>query len=141
MQLKVHQPANPDFDLIGGALAIDRLVETFYRNMESRPEARNISAMHAADLEPAKAILKLYLREWLGGPAEYSKQRGHPRLRQRHIRFPIGPAERDAWLACMNAALDEVVPEPGPRKKLKGAFHKLADWLRNDLENEHDKHR
>jgi hemoglobin len=41
----------------------------------------------------------------------------------------------------MNAALDEVVPEPFLRGRLKSAFHKLADWLRNDLENEHDKHR
>ncbi|VTZ27953.1 Globin [Methylocella tundrae] len=141
MELEVAQKPSSDFEVIGGAPAIDRLVEAFYRNMDSRADARDIRAMHAADLEPTKNILKLYLGEWLGGPAEYSKQRGHPRLRQRHMRIPIGPAERDAWLACMNAALDEVVTEANLRDRLKGAFHKLADWLRNDLENEHDKHR
>ena len=131
---------NPDFDLIGGDEAVDRLVEAFYRNMDSREEARNIRAMHAQDLGPTKAILKLYLSEWLGGPAEYSMRRGHPRLRRRHGHLAIGAAERDAWLGCMKAALDEAAPDPILKERLKGAFEKLADWLRNDLENEHDKH-
>lgn len=141
MELKVVQKTNSDFEAIGGAPAIARLVEAFYRNMDSRVDARDIRAMHAVDLEPTRTILKLYLAEWLGGPADYSRRRGHPRLRQRHMKFAIGPAERDAWLASMNAALDEVVTEANLRNRLKGAFHKLADWLRNDLENEHDKHR
>src|SRR5271166_1207492 len=141
MELNVLQPTNPDFDLIGGGPGVDRLVEAFYRNMDQRPDARAIRAMHADDLEPTRKILKLYLREWLGGPKDYSSQRGHPRLRRRHAGFAIGPAERDAWLGCMNAALDEVVTEPSFRDKLKSSFHKLADWVRNDLENEHDKHR
>lgn len=130
-----------DFDRIGGADALDRLVEAFYRNMDERPDAQAIRAMHASDLGATKAVLKLYLAEWLGGPAEYSARRGHPRLRQRHGHLPIGPAERDAWLACMNAALDETAADPALRDRLKGAFGKLADWLRNDLGNEHDKHR
>ncbi len=140
MELKVSTQRSPDFDLIGGEDGVDRLVEAFYRNMDLRPQARTIRAMHANDLGPTKAILKLYLREWLGGPAEYSARRGHPRLRQRHGHLPIGPAERDAWLGCMNAALDEVASDLILRDKLKGAFEKLADWLRNDLGNEHDKH-
>jgi hemoglobin len=140
MEAKVLQPINPDFDLIGGAAAVDNLVDAFYRNMDLRPQAQTIRAMHSDDLEPTKAILKLYLREWLNGPAEYTARRGHPRLQHRHIHFPIGPVERDAWLACKNSALDETVSEPSLRDRLKRSFHKLADWFRNDLENEHDKH-
>jgi hemoglobin len=140
METEVLQPTNPDFDSIGGAAAVDGLVEAFYRNMDRRPDTRTIRAMHAADLGPTQAILKLYLREWLGGPAEYSARRGHPRLRKRHSHFSIGPAERDAWLGCMNSALDETVSEPALRDRLKRSLAKLADWFRNDLENEHDKH-
>ena len=140
MEVKLSQPRSSEFDLIGGDAVVDRLVEAFYRNMDSRPDAQTIRAMHAGDLGPTKAILKLYLREWLGGPASYSAQRGHPRLRQRHGHLAIGPAERDAWLGCMNAALDEEASDPILRERLKGAFNKLADWLRNDLGNEHDKH-
>jgi len=56
------------YDIIGGAPAVDRLVETFYRNMDAMAPAQDIRAMHATDLGPTKAILKLYLSEWLGGP-------------------------------------------------------------------------
>lgn len=64
-------------------------------------------------------------------PQRYSAERGHPRLRMRHAAFPIGVAERNAWLACMGAALDETGVEPVLRDELMQAFSRLADWLRN----------
>lgn len=96
----------PMFERIGGAVIIDRLVEAFYAKMECLPEARTIRAMHAPDLGPTKDLLKRYLCEWMGGPKLYSVERGHPRLRQRHMHVRIGEAERDAWLLCMRGALD-----------------------------------
>lgn len=134
------QSQKTPFHAIGGQATVDRLVETFYRNMDVLPQAQKIRAMHARDLGPTKAVLKLYLAEWLGGPKTYSEQRGHPRLRMRHMGFAIGPAERDAWMACMTGALDEVVDDVNLREKLKQSFAKLADWVRNDPDNEHDKH-
>ena len=113
------------FDSLGGEAAIDRLVERFY------PEAQGIRAMHAGNLEPVKFVLKRYLGEWLGGPPLYSRDRGHPRLRMRHMRFPIGEAERDAWLACMNAALEATVAEPELREGVYRAMASLADHMRN----------
>jgi len=107
--------------------------------MDRLPQAEGIRAMHPADLTATKDVLKQYLGEWLGGPPLYSQQRGHPRLRRRHIRLSIGPAERDAWMLCMRGALDEVVADPAVRDLLHGAFLKLADWVRNDPENPHDK--
>jgi hypothetical protein len=38
------------------------------------------------------------------------------------------------------SAFDDTVPEHRLRDRLKRSFAKLADWFRNDLENEHDKH-
>jgi hemoglobin len=128
-----------NFTRIGGQPAVDRLVESFYRRMDFLAEAQGIRSMHQADLTPTQDVLKLYLAEWLGGPSLYSQQRGHPRLRMRHIRFHIGPDERDAWMLCMSGALDEVVAEPAVRELLHAAFLKLADWVRNDPENPHDK--
>jgi len=125
-------PANPHHTRIGGAAAIDRLVDAFYRRMDTLPEATGIRAMHEADLGSTRAVLKLYLNEWLGGPANYSAERGHPRLRMRHGAFAIGAAERDAWLACMRGALEEVVPDDAAfREQLMQSFFKTADWLRN----------
>lgn len=75
------------FERIGGPVVIDRLVESFYRRMDALPEAAGIRAMHADDLTSTKQVLKRYLTEWTGGPKLYSPEKGHPRLRQRHMGF------------------------------------------------------
>jgi len=134
-------PANPHFSQIGGVEGIDRLVEAFYRRIDSLPVAAGIRAMHAADLEPTKAILKVYLTEWMGGPKQYTPQRGPPRLRRAHAAFAIGEAERDAWMQCMRGALEETVTDVALREQLERAFSKLADTVRNDPENPHDNDR
>ncbi|HEY9223335.1 MAG TPA: group II truncated hemoglobin [Variovorax sp.] len=120
----------PHFEMLGGRDGVRRLVDAFYRQMDTRADAHGIRAMHAPDLAPIKAVLVLYLCEWLGGPKDYSAQRGHPRLRMRHAGFAIGVAERDAWLACMGAALDEVGAAPQLQRELMAAFFKTADWMR-----------
>ncbi|MFG1416336.1 group II truncated hemoglobin [Xanthobacter sp. V0B-10] len=126
------------YERIGGAVAIDRLVEEFYARMDHLPEAREIRLLHAPDLTPLKGDLKRYLTEWTGGPRLYSPQKGHPRMRQRHMHVPIGAAERDAWLLCMRGALDQTVADPAARDELYGAMARLADWMRNTGDNPHD---
>lgn len=126
------------FERIGGAVIVDRLVESFYRRMDELPEAKKIRAMHPDDLATIKNVLKRYLSEWTGGPKLYSPEKGHPRLRQRHMGFAIGNAERDAWLACMRGALDETVVDIAARQELDAALSKLADWMRNQAGNPHD---
>ncbi|SDC75464.1 group II truncated hemoglobin [Paraburkholderia lycopersici] len=126
------RPASGHFESIGGEPAVTRIVDAFYRQMDARPEARVIRAMHGPDLAPVKAVLVRYLCEWLGGPKHYSAERGHPRLRMRHAAFPIGAAERDAWLDCMRAALDETRTDAALRDMLMQAFFRIADWMRNN---------
>ncbi|CAN5206976.1 group II truncated hemoglobin [soil metagenome] len=119
------------FELLGGHAGVTQLVKAFYRHMDTRPDAQGIRAMHEPDLASTQAVLVLYLCEWLGGPKDYSAQRGHPRLRMRHAGFAIGLPERDAWLACMRAALDDVGAAPALQQALMAAFFKTADWMRN----------
>ena len=119
------------FERIGGRATIDRLVDRFYERMDTLPEAKIIRAMHAADLGLIRDVLKRYLTEWTGGPKLYSVEKGHPRLRQRHIGFAIGDAERDAWLTCMRGALEETVVDTIVRQDLDRALSGLADWMRN----------
>jgi len=64
------------------------------------------------DLGPAQEHLRLFLMQYWGGPTTYNERRGHPRLRMRHARFPIGEAERDAWLRHMRTAMDEIALDP-----------------------------
>jgi len=126
------------FERIGGAVTIDRIVESFYARMNSLPEAKAIRMMHPRDLDPIKQVLKRYLCEWMGGPALYTVERGHPRLRQRHLGFPIGETERDAWLLCMHGALEETVENDAARQEISAALQKLANWMRNRPGNPHD---
>jgi hemoglobin len=125
------EPEPTPFETIGGADIVDALVERFYAEMDARPEAQRVRALHAANLEPTKFVLKRYLGEWLGGPPLYSRDRGHPRLRMRHLRFPIGEAERDAWLVCMRAALEATVTDKEARDGIFQAMASLADHMRN----------
>jgi len=124
---------NPHYRQIGGEPAVRRLVERFYQLMDELPEARAIRAMHPEDLAPAKEKLFQFLSGWLGGPPLYAERHGPPRLRQKHLPFPIDVAARDAWMACMNRALDEQVTDVHLRAQLAASFFKTADFLRNQL--------
>jgi len=124
-------PANPHFGRLGGRAAIVRLVDAFYRAMDTRPDARVIRAMHEPDLTHTRAVLVDYLCEWTGGPKAYSAQRGSPMLRRRHQPFDIDAEARDAWMACMRQALAEEVTDAPLRAELEAAFWKIADFIRN----------
>jgi len=125
------KPANPHYERIGGHEAITRLVEAFYRAMDTRPDAAGVRAMHEVDLSRTTAVLVDYLSEWMGGPRLYSPERGSPMLRRRHHAFDIDASARDVWMACMRQALAEVVPDEALRAELDAAFYKIADFIRN----------
>ena len=64
------------------------------------------------DLAGAEQRLRDFLIGRFGGPQRYIEQRGHPRLRMRHMPFAVNAAARERWLSLMNNALDEVkLPE------------------------------
>ena len=69
--------------------------------------------------------------EWLGVPRVYSTVHGHPRLRMRHRHVPIGTDQRDAWLRCMNVALEHPEVDADVRDYLRQRFAEVADFLRN----------
>jgi hemoglobin len=98
------------YDAIGGEPAFRRLVHRFYQEVAADPQLRPVYP--SRDLGPAEEHLRLFLIQYWGGPTTYSERRGHPRLRMRHARFTIGPAERDAWLRHMRTALDELQLDP-----------------------------
>ncbi|MFT3956368.1 MAG: group II truncated hemoglobin [Piscinibacter sp.] len=123
--------SNPHYQRLGGEAVVVQLVDAFYAAMDRRDDARTIRAMHAADLAHTKAVLRLYLAEWLGGPKQYSAERGPPRLRRVHMPFAIDAAARDAWLACMADALQEIGANEALRSELLAAFGKVADHLVN----------
>lgn len=128
------QPSTTFYERIGSETIIRTLVDRFYDLMDKEPLAAGIRAMHPEDLSTSREKLYLFLVGWMGGPALYVERFGHPRLRARHLPFPIGQRERDEWLWCMFKALDEVVSDEALREQLAHAFLQTADFMRNQAE-------
>jgi hemoglobin len=124
-------PDATPYALVGGDEGVRALVARFYDLMEMDPAYARIRALHGASLGPAREKLYLFLSGWLGGPPLYVERHGHPRLRARHLPFPIGVAERDQWLACMRRALLDSGVAEGLVAQLMKPFFETADWMRN----------
>jgi hemoglobin len=119
------------YQRLGGEAALRTLVDRFYDLMDELPEAYGIRRLHPQDLSGSRDKLFKFLSGWLGGPPLYVSEYGHPRLRARHLPFPIGASERDQWLTCMNQALDEQVSDTELRDALKQALSRTADHMIN----------
>ena len=72
-----------------------------------------------------------FLAQYWGGPTDYSDERGHPRLRMRHLHFRIGAAERDAWLGHMHRALAGSGADPAIEAAMVEHVTRAAEHLVN----------
>ncbi len=104
------------YDEVGGMPFFEGLVDHFYATVQTDPVLLRLYP--EKDLGPARRRLTLFLAQYWGGPTTYSDERGHPRLRQRHFPFAIGPTERDHWLAAMRGAV-AAMTRPGGRRALR----------------------
>ncbi|MBA3488751.1 MAG: globin [Longispora sp.] len=120
------------YDAIGGAETFRRLVDTFYAGVADDPVLRPLYP--EADLGPAADRLRMFLEQYWGGPRTYSEERGHPRLRMRHVPFRIGPVERDAWLRHMRVAVDELELPAAQDTELWAYLEKAAYFMVNTFE-------
>ena len=87
--------------------------------------------MYPDDLTDPKRHLALFLAQYWGGPGTYSEERGHPRLRMRHVPFVVDAAARDAWLTHMEAAVAADPPDPEANDELLAYLRHAADFLVN----------
>lgn len=92
------------YEQFGGHDFFEALVADFYAGVATDPGLRPMYPEE--DLAPAADRLRMFLEQYWGGPATYSEQRGHPRLRMRHAPYRIDADARDRWLRHMRAALD-----------------------------------
>ncbi|MDD5391853.1 MAG: group II truncated hemoglobin [Thiothrix sp.] len=124
-------PIRTHYDMLGGEAGVLRLVTRFYDLMDTLPEAWELRKIHQQDLQGARDKLFKFLSGWLGGPGLYEAEYGHPRLRARHMPFPVDAQMRDQWMLCMNTALDEQVQDELFRTQLKRSFTNVAEHMRN----------
>ncbi|MEC5167748.1 hemoglobin [Glaciihabitans sp. GrIS 2.15] len=95
------------YEKIGGRPTFERLVRAFYDGIRT-DEVLLPMYPEQPDLEGAIQRLTGFLEQYWGGPGTYSEQRGHPRLRARHLPFSVNPDARDRWLLHMRAAVDSL---------------------------------
>lgn len=78
------------------------MIDHFY-NLVKQDD--RINHLFPNDFSETSRKQKQFLTQFLGGPALYTEEHGHPMLRQRHLPFKISEIERDAWLENMYVAL------------------------------------
>jgi hemoglobin len=109
---KVYGVEDASFRAAGEYEGIKALVDGFYDAMEVLPAAKKIRDMHPKDLTESRDKLTRFLCGWLGGPRLYREKYGPIAIPRAHAHLPIGEAERDAWLLCMEEALkSQAYPE------------------------------
>jgi hemoglobin len=119
------------YERVGGMPFFVELVDRFYDGVAEDPVLLRLYP-DPDDLGPARERLTLFLAQYWGGPTTYSEQRGHPRLRMRHLPFPIGPLERDRWLLHMRAAIDATTTDP----EVAEALHRYVTMAAQAMQNQ-----
>ena len=106
-----------------------RIVHAFYAGVAGEPGLRALYPEE--DLGPAEERLALFLIQYWGGPTTYSRERGHPRLRMRHVGFHIDLAARDLWLKHMRVAVDGAGLSEADREELWAYLEHAANFMVN----------
>jgi hemoglobin len=112
-----------------GADGFSRLVGAFYRRVRTDDVLRPMYPDE--DFEGAEKRLRGFLIQRCGGPADYSAERGHPRLRMRHMPFAIDQRARDRWIELMEGAMSEVQVPENLVAILRPFFHQTATFMMN----------
>lgn len=124
-------PEDKVYELIGES-GFSRLVAAFYRQI---PSDDILGPMYPVyDLDGAEKRLRDFLIFRFGGPPRYIEERGHPRLRIRHVPFAINDAARERWLLLMNRAFAEASLPPEAEAVLRPFFEHVAGFLINRSE-------
>jgi hemoglobin len=123
------------YERVGGSDFFATLVDHFYDGVAG-DEVLLPLYPEQPDLTGARRRLTMFLVQYWGGPTTYSDERGHPRLRMRHMPFHIGTDERDRWLGHMAAAVGRTCDDTGVgdavADELMRYFTSAAEHLRND---------
>lgn len=122
--------ADSSYKAAGEEHGLRKLSTDFYSLMDTLPAAKLIRDMHKDDLELMTDKLTLFLSMWLGGPRTYIEKYGKASMPQAHSKFIINEPERDAWLLCMDRAIDRQSYTMQFKDYLKKQFRFPAEMIR-----------
>ena len=116
------------YEQLGGSDFFAALSARFYAGVAEDPVLR---PLYPGDMTDAETNLRDFLIQYWGGPDDYSRRRGHPMLRARHLPFSIGRRERDAWMQHMRAAVGASGAPEELATELLDYFDRAATHLLN----------
>jgi hemoglobin len=121
-------PENQVFDVLGEE-GFQLICREFYRRV---PDDEILGPMYPAeDMVGAEQRLADFLIYRFGGPQRYISQRGHPRLRARHMPFAIDIDARDRWMKLMTESIHAAAIAEDAANTLLFFFDKMATFLVN----------
>ncbi|MGG4145926.1 globin [Paenibacillus algorifonticola] len=116
------------YEALGGDRSLRLIVEAFYPKVQAHPL---LGPLFPEDINPVMEKQHMFLTQFFGGPTLFSDAFGHPMMRARHMPFEITPERAEAWLDCMNRALQEVGIEDELRQfvieRLSGPAHHFVN--------------
>ncbi len=121
------------WEQVGGRPTFEKLVRAFYDGIRT-DEVLLPMYPEQPDLEGAIQRLTGFLEQYWGGPGTYSEERGHPRLRMRHMPFAVTPDARDRWLKHMRAAVDTLELAPMQESMLWDYLERAAHAMVNSAD-------
>lgn len=126
---RIGEALEPTLYEIVGEDGFDRLTRAFYAQV---PDDDLLGPMYPpAQLEAAQVRLRDFLVGRFGGPQRYIERRGHPRLRMRHMPFPIDQQARDRWMDLMAHALHQADFPETAAEALYRYFAQTATFMIN----------
>ena len=117
------------YQAVGGRAVCRQLSEAFYARVERDPVLRPL--FPGKSMKCAVEAFAAFLVQFLGGPAEDAQARWWLSLRESHLRFKIGPRERQAWMINMLGALQDVPVDEPVRLALRDLFERSSAYIVN----------
>ena len=112
------------YEWAGGAEALDRLTEAFYRRVKADPILQPLFANLPPDHPHHVA---LWLGEVFGGPKTYTEQHGgYPHMLSKHIGLAITEEQRARWAQLITPAADDVDLPSDP--EFRSALIAYIEW-------------
>jgi hemoglobin len=117
------------YQAVGGRGMCRQLSEAFYARVERDTVLRPL--FPGKSMKCVVNAFTAFLAQFLGGPTEDAEGRWWLSLRESHLRFEIGPRERQAWMSNMLEVLEDLPVDEPVRLALRDLFEQSSAYIVN----------